>query len=93
MLQDFPLASIFFTDYLWIGIVMIGVLGLPGAVASSMLIRNGPGRYRWALVSAILLGLWCAAELLFMPNPLCIVYAIVAAASIAAAIYLERQTT
>ena len=40
VVQELPLASLFFQDFVWIGVAMLLVLGLPNSVATVMLLRK-----------------------------------------------------
>ena len=89
MLQTFPLADIFFRDFLWIGIAMILVLGIPSTIAGIMLLRKTAHQYIGSLVAAVLVLLWCMAEMPFLPNPLCLFFGVVALLQITASICLR----
>ena len=82
IVQAFPLSEVFFRDFRWIGFAMLLAIGLPGMVAAVALLRREHNRYRWSLLAGVFLFAWCTIEMLFMPNWLCVLYAIVAALTI-----------
>lgn len=86
-----PLASVFFRDFLWIGIAMLLVLGIPNTVAAVQLIRRTAEQYVWTLVAGVLLVLWTGFELVFMYNVLAVVYFVVGVLSIAASLLQTRS--
>jgi len=68
MVQNFPLADIFFQNFFWIGLVMLFTLGIPSTVAAIALLRNMTNQYLLVFVAARLLILFCIVEVIFMPN-------------------------
>ena len=66
VIQKLPLASVFFQDFVWIGVAMLLVLGLPNSVATVMLLRKSKNQYLATLIAGVLLVLWCGFELIFM---------------------------
>lgn len=92
IIETLPLANVFFQDFLWIGIAMLLVLGVPNTVAAVMLVRRAEGQYVATLVAAILLALWTGFELIFMYNAPALGYFIVGALSILASVFLMRQS-
>jgi hypothetical protein len=87
-----PLANVFFQDFLWIGIAMLLVLGIPNTVATVLLVRKSASQYRATLATGILLLLWTGFELIFMPNGLAIGYFVVGIVVVAASVLLGRTT-
>jgi hypothetical protein len=85
-----PLASVFFRDFFWIGVVMLLVLGLPNLIAAVMILRRSEGQYVATLLAGILLVLWCSFEMVFMFNGLAVGYLIVGAFSVLCSIFLLR---
>ena len=63
-----PLANVFFRDFVWIGVAMLLVLGLPNTVAAVMLLRRNKRQYVATLLTGVLLLLWCSFEMAFMLN-------------------------
>lgn len=92
IIQRLPLASVFFQDFLWIGIAMLLVLGIPNTVASVMLLRRDTQQYRVALAAAVLLLCWTGFELIFMYNGAALGYFIVGLVSGLASLRLMRTT-
>jgi hypothetical protein len=87
----FPLASVFFRDFLWIGIVMLLALGIPNAAAAVLLVRHHPMQYRITLVSAVLLIAWCGFELVYMYNLAAVAFLSLGVASAFASLWLMRR--
>ena len=90
VVQKLPLASVFFQDFVWIGVAMLLVLGIPNSIAAVMLLRNNESQYVAALVAAVLLLLWCSFELVFMFNALAVGYFVVGLMSVSSSIVLMR---
>ena len=85
-----PLASVFFRDFFWIGVVMLLVLGLPNLIAAVLLLRRSAKQYVAALLAATLLMLWCSFEMAFMLNGLAVGYLVVGVLSALCSIFLLR---
>lgn len=92
VIATMPLANVFFQDFLWIGIAMLLVLGIPNTVAAVLLVRKSASQYRATLATGILLLLWTGFELIFMPNGLAIGYFVVGVVVVVASILLGRST-
>jgi len=92
VVQTMPLANVFFQDFLWIGIAMLLVLGIPNTVAAVLLIRKSEWQYRATLATGVLLLLWTGFELIFMPNGLAIGYFVVGVVVVAASVLLGGST-
>jgi len=92
VIQGLPLASVFFEDFLWIGVAMLLVLGVPNSIAAVMLLRKSENRYLAALVAGTLLVLWCGFELIFMFNALAVGYFVIGLISVPCSILLLRPT-
>jgi hypothetical protein len=78
MLQRFPFSATLFRDFRLVGVAMILMLGIPGIAAAIALIRKIEPQYLVAYAASRLLFLFCLIEVLFMPNPLVIVFMIIA---------------
>ena len=92
VIQELPLASVVFQDFVWIGVAMLLVLGTPNSVASVMLLRRSENQYVATLISGVLLILWCGFELIFMINALAVGYFIIGLISVLCSIALLRRT-
>jgi len=92
VIQGLPLASVFFEDFLWIGVAMLLVLGVPNSIAAVMLLRKSENQYLAALVAGTLLVLWCGFELIFMFNALAVGYFVIGLISVPCSILLLRPT-
>jgi hypothetical protein len=88
----FPLASVFFRDFFWIGLVMLLALGLPNLVAAGMLIRRSEQQYLATLVAGILLLLWCGFELFYMFNVAAVGFCVVGVVSVLASALLLKPS-
>jgi len=91
VVQRLPLASVFFQNFVWIGVAMLLVLGVPNSIAAAMLLRKSGNQYLATLAAAVLLVLWCGFELVFMINALAVGYLLVALISILCSIVLSRS--
>jgi hypothetical protein len=88
VVQGLPLASVFFRDFLWVGVAMLLALGVPNSIAAVMLLRKSQNQYQATLVAGILLVLWCAFELIFMINVLAVGYFVIGLVSVLCSILL-----
>lgn len=91
VIGEFPLAGIFFRDFLWIGSVMLLALGLPNLVALVMLLRRASAQYGATLIAGLLLLLWCAFELVYMFNVAAVAYLAIGVASASASLWLMSR--
>ena len=90
VIQGLPLASVFFQDFLWIGVAMLLVLGAPNSIAAVMLLRRSENQYLATLVAGILLVSWCGFELIFMFNVPAVGYSVIGLISVLCSILLMR---
>lgn len=90
VIQELPLATVFFQDFVWIGVAMLLVLGVPNSVAVVMLLRGSERQYLVTLLAGVLLLLWCGFELVFMINGLAVGYFVVGLISVLGSILLLR---
>ena len=88
VIQELPLATVFFRDFSWIGIAMLLVLGIPNTVATVMLIRRNARQYSLTLLVGALLLAWTGFELIFMYNALALAYFAVGTLSILSSVFL-----
>ncbi|MBU4556812.1 MAG: hypothetical protein KJ747_08080 [Actinobacteria bacterium] len=91
VVQELPLANVFFQDFVWIGIAMLLALGIPNSVVAVMLLRKGKRQYLATLIAGVLLILWCGFEVIFMINGLAVGYFVVGVISVLCSIWLLRQ--
>ncbi len=92
VIQELPMASVFFQDFIWIGVAMLLALGVPNSVVAVMLLRKSEKQYLATLAAGALLILWCGFELVFMINGLAVGYFVVGLISILCSITLLRLT-
>ena len=90
VIQELPLASLFFQDFVWIGVAMLLLLGVPNSVATVMLLRKSEDQYLATLFAGVLLLLWTGFELIFMINALAVGYFIIGLVSVLSSIMLGR---
>jgi EamA domain-containing membrane protein RarD len=93
VIQGLPLASVFFRDFLWIGVAMLLVLGVPNSIAAVMLLRKNENQYFVTLAAGMLLVLWCGFELVFMFNIPAVGYFITGLISVLCSILLLRPAS
>ena len=91
VIGEFPLASVFFRDFWWIGLVMLLALALPNLVAAIMLFRRYRWQYRATLVAGALLILWCGFEIVYMFNIAALGFLVVGVLSVLASASLMRS--
>lgn len=91
VIEALPLADVFFRDFIWIGIAMLLVLGVPNTLAAVALLRRHPSQYVLTSAAAVLLLLWTGFELVFMYNALALGYFAVGAISILFSALLGRR--
>ena len=87
-----PLASVFFQDFVWIGVAMLLVLGIPNSIATVMLLRKHENQYLLTLFAGVLLLLWCGFELIFMFNVGAVGYGVIGLIAVACSIMLMRSS-
>jgi hypothetical protein len=92
VIRTLPLASVFFRDFLWIGVAMLLVLGIPNTIAAVVLLRRSQRRYVATLVAGVLLVLWSGFELIFMINGLAVGYFVVGVVSVLCSVLLLRTS-
>ena len=92
VIQQLPLADVFFRDFTWVGIAMLLVLGIPNTVAAVMLVRRHERQYVITLAAGILLVLWTGFELIFMYNALALGYSVVGALSVFFSVRLLKES-
>jgi hypothetical protein len=90
VIQKLPLSSFFFQDFVWIGVAMLLVLGVPNSIAAVMLLRKSANQYLVTLFASALLLLWCGFELIFMFNALAVGYFVVGLLSVLSSLVLLR---
>jgi len=90
VIHELPLASFFFQDFVWIGVAMLLLLGVPNSVAAVILLRKSEDQYLATLFAGVLLLLWTGFELIFMINPLAVGYVIIGLVSVLSSIMLQR---
>ena len=91
VIQGLPLASVFFQNFVWIGVAMLLVLSVPNSIAAVMLLRKSENQYLATFVAGALLVLWCGFELIFMPNGLAVGYFVIGLISVLCSIWLRRS--
>jgi len=90
VIQGLPLARVFFQDFLWIGVAMLLVLGVPNSVTAVTLLRKSGNQYLATLFAGTLLLLWCGFELIFMFNVPAVGYFVTGLISVLCSILLLR---
>jgi len=91
MVQNFPFPHVFFQDFRWIGIAMLLALGIPGTAATVALLRRIEPQYLIAYTSSRLLFLFCLVEVIFLPNPLVIVFMIIAVVQTVCIMHIVKE--
>ena len=91
VIRGLPLASVFFQDFVWIGVAMLLVLGVPNSIAAVMLLRKSENQYLATLVAGVFLLVWCGFEFIFMFNALAVGYFVVGLISILSSTALLRS--
>ncbi len=90
VVRTFPMANVFFLDFLWIGIAMLLTLGIPNLIAAVMLFRRSEKQYVATLVAGALLVLWCGFELVYMWNAAAVGYLVVGVLSVLSSVLLLK---
>ena len=90
LLSNFPLRDVFFKNFLWIGIAMLLMLGVPNSVAVLLTFHKRRPRYGFQVNAGAFLLAWCLIEIIWLPNPAVWCYFVVALAHIALALLLTR---
>lgn len=90
VVKTLPLAHVFFRDFLWIGVAMVLVLGIPNLIAAVMLLSRSEKQYLATLVAGALLVLWCGFELIYMSNVPAVGYFVVGVMSVLFSVVLLK---
>jgi len=91
VIGKFPLASVFFQDFFWIGLVMLLGVGIPNLVAVVLLVRRSHKQYVATLTAGVLLLLWCGFELIYMFNVAAAGFLVVGVLSVLASVLLLKS--
>lgn len=73
-MTTFPFNDIFFQNLFWSGLALLLCNGMCNLIASALFLTRHAYALRWASVAAVLLMIWCIAELVFLPNPAAVFY-------------------
>lgn len=75
VIAPLPIPGFMKADYLWPGLALLLVNGVPNIVALALRFRGDLyGSYTWGTIAGALLIAWTAFELAFIPNGLSAVY-------------------
>lgn len=75
LLEPLPIPAFMKADFLWPGIALLLVNGIPNVIALSLRFRgNLKGFYTWGIIAGVLLIAWTAFEMIFIPNGISIFY-------------------
>ena len=92
LIADFPLASIFFRDLLWIGVAMLLILCLPNAISTAALLGKMSAQYQLVIGANILIMLWTVFQFVYLFNGLAVAYFLLGAAMVIIAARLSSQS-
>ena len=85
LLAPLPIPSFMKADFLWPGLALLLVNGAPNVIAIAFRFRaNLIASYAWGMVAGVLLILWTAFELAFIPNGLSVFYPVLGILQLAA---------
>lgn len=77
LLEPLPLPDFMTTSFLWAGIALALVNGLPNIIALALRLKgNRAASYAWGIAAGMLLICWTAFELVYIPNGLSVFYLI-----------------
>lgn len=91
-LSNFPFQDIFFRNLFWTGLALLLWNGLMNLAAAIAFLRKSPTNLKLALLAGIMMLIWCAFKLIFLPKEL--VFIAIVAVCVAAGIVqivLSRQ--
>lgn len=79
MQQNLPFADVFFTGWLWPGLFLLTLIGLPHLIGVVLLAQRSASAGWWAIGSGTILVGWTALQIViaFGPNPLSIIYLLI----------------
>jgi hypothetical protein len=89
-MSTWPMASIFFQSLLWPGIALSSVVGLPNLLAFIALRKKQQSAGNLAIAAGILTFLFTLWQLIFMFNPLAVIYMTVGICQATAGIHLRK---
>lgn len=88
LLGSFPFHDIFFTSFLWPGIALMLVNGLPNIIALVQRFRrNRRASYQWGIAAGALLIVWTVIEMIYVPNGISIFYMVLGVLQLAASFW------
>ena len=90
LLSKFPLQTVFFRNFFWIGIAMLLMLFVPNAVAVFLTFRRSRPRFGAQALAGVCLLAWCLIEIIYLPNPAVWAYFAVALIHISCSLLVMR---
>ena len=90
--DPFPFHDVFFTSHFWPGFALLLVNGVPNIIALAVKSRGNESAWiAWCAIAGIMLLIWTITELLLIPNGLSIIYFILGALQLVAALRMKKQ--
>lgn len=92
LLAPLPLPGFMKVDFLWAGIALILVNGVPNIIALVLRFRgNREGFYGWGILAGALLVAWTTFEMLFIPNGVSVFYLVLGILQLLANVLNQRE--
>ena len=77
LIQRMPLPAYMTADLFWPGLALALVNGVANLVAAVLFARSDGRARSWALLGGALLIVWCVFELVYLPNPVSVIYLVI----------------
>lgn len=89
-IQQMPLPAFMTVDLFWPGLALLLVNGVANLVATVLFARHDRRARPWAFLAGALLIVWCVFELVYLPNPISMIYLVIGFVQTACAVAMER---
>ena len=89
LIQRMPLPAYMTADLFWPGLALALVNGVANLVAAVLFARSDGRARSWALLAGALLIVWCVFELVYLPNPVSVIYLVIGLVQTACAVVMR----
>ncbi|MDR3847366.1 MULTISPECIES: hypothetical protein [Eggerthella] len=89
LIQRMPLPAYMTADLFWPGLALALVNGVANLVAAVLFARSDGRARSWALLGGALLIVWCVFELVYLPNPVSVIYLVIGLVQTACAVVMR----
>ena len=89
LIQRMPLPAYMTADLFWPGLALALVNGVATLLAAVLFARSDGRARSWALLAGALLIVWCVFELVYLPNPVSVIYLVIGLVQTACAVVMR----